>query len=380
MPGHLFQQSSLVLVPIMTDLAVIQMLLHMLALQAPEGGGSGYGSLSGYESYGEAGIEVWSQPTNRIVVQETPPTEELVSRIQDALWRFCNPYTINNSPVPIWYVMDEFGSRIPHSDKPTVAMTSFFYVPRQLAYCLLWPLKDLSFGDTVTRDYLEGMGPVIRDSPLQKACHLLPWSCDSHLTPDDPRWEELPRCVVPPLKERCSESLPDPSVTQSTLSGPPFSVFTDMDLVRSFLTHPSFKFTEEKGEADIIWCHDHFKEFSTLRPGCFVNQFACENVLTCKDLLVQTAKRAAASSSSSGARRVGVVHGWEGPEWLPVTYNLMYELPHLVWHHRLQESNGKSNFWIVKPWNLGRGMDIHITSSLHHIIRLAQSGPKVSLH
>ena len=53
-------------------------------------------------------------------------------------------FTLTHSQqVPVWYIMDEFGSRIPHSDTPSVAMTTFFYIPRQLAYCVLWLLSDL---------------------------------------------------------------------------------------------------------------------------------------------------------------------------------------------------------------------------------------------
>ena len=37
------------------------------------------------------------------------------------------------------------------------------------------------------------------------------------------------------------------------------------------------------------------------------------------------------------------------------------------------------NTWIIKPWNLGRGMDIHITRNLIQVIRLSQASPKVSL-
>lgn len=48
--------------------------------------------------------------------------------------------------VPVWYIMDEFGSRIQHADVPSFATAPFFYMPQQVAYTLLWPLRDLDTG------------------------------------------------------------------------------------------------------------------------------------------------------------------------------------------------------------------------------------------
>ncbi len=62
----------------------------------------------------------------------------------------------------------------------------------------------------------------------------------------------------------------------------------------------------------------------SLRPDQMVNQFPCESVLTCKDLLASVARRAVSSAS-----------GQQTPRWLPLTFNLLYELPHLV-HSYLQ--------------------------------------------
>lgn len=39
---------------------------------------------------------------------------------------------------------------------------------------------------------------------------------------------------------------------------------------------------------------------------------------------------------------------------------------------------GQDNLWIVKPWNLGRGLGIHITKNLIQIIRLSHCIPRVS--
>ena len=37
----------------------------------------------------------------------------------------------------------------------------------------------------------------------------------------------------------------------------------------------------------------------------------------------------------------------------------------------------EDNVWIIKPWNLGRGLDIHITDDLVKIVRHSQASPKV---
>jgi len=51
---------------------------------------------------------------------------------------------------PLWYVMDEFGSRIQHSDNPNVRLIPFCYVPTQSAFTVMWPLADIDDGGRKT--------------------------------------------------------------------------------------------------------------------------------------------------------------------------------------------------------------------------------------
>lgn len=52
--------------------------------------------------------------------------------------------------VPVWYIMDEFGSQVKHSDEPSCCLAPFFYTQGQIAYSILWPLRDLSEGGEST--------------------------------------------------------------------------------------------------------------------------------------------------------------------------------------------------------------------------------------
>ena len=44
-------------------------------------------------------VQAWAELTNQIEIpcDEAPPTDELIARIQEAIWQFCYPYHINNS-------------------------------------------------------------------------------------------------------------------------------------------------------------------------------------------------------------------------------------------------------------------------------------------
>lgn len=103
------------------------------------------------------------------------PSAEAVALVLEEMWKFNQTYQLAHGTaeekMPVWYIMDEFGSRIQHADVPSFATAPFFYMPQQLAYTLLWPLRDLDTGEEVTRDFAYG-----ETDPLIRKCMLLPWA------------------------------------------------------------------------------------------------------------------------------------------------------------------------------------------------------------
>ncbi|XP_017768561.1 PREDICTED: tubulin--tyrosine ligase-like protein 12 [Nicrophorus vespilloides] len=318
--------------------------------------------------------------------------ETLVRRLYAELWRYANCYSIENADsveerMPVWYVMDELGCGIGHSDDANFRMVPFICSnsvdddddagdeptkSAATAYSLLFPVRDVECGEQVTRDYAEGLVGDARD-----VC-LLPWVANDTFVDRDHQHRQLDpdyflgghvKETLPMLSERASHD--DDDVVSSRRKAP-HRVYTEYEYVAKYLTDERFEIVGSVDEADILWMTTHFKHFEELSltaPWKFVNQFPFEYVLTIKDLLPVTCRRMVGDH---------IVEDLSGsPSWLPVTYNLKVEIDRFVSYYKKREAAGLDNHWIIKPFNLARGLDTHITDDLNFIIRLRSSGAKI---
>jgi len=168
-------------------------------------------------------------------------------------------------------------------------------------------------------------------------------------------------------KSRTDETLPVTSNLNQFINlatrDDKIKVFTNIEAIKENLTDKKFIITDNVEIADIRFLMTHFKDYKNLNenyPNCLVNQFPFENVVTVKDMLAIVGRRIQDSK-----------------KWLPITYNLEYELPKFISYYKKREEECLDNYWIVKPWNLARSMDTTITKNLNQIIRCQETGPKV---
>lgn len=267
--------------------------------------------------------------------------------------------------LPTWYINDELGSGVIHSDDPNFRIVPFIHVPTQLAFSLLFPIKDIDVGDQISRDYAEN---IIENRELM----LLPWR-EADFSNES--FEQQEPDVSYFLQGRIEESLPEHADTVPIIDkNQPLTVFSDYELVNKYLTDPAFEIVDDSEKAQILWFTKHFKGFKELSktfPNTFVNQFPFENVVTIKDLLAVVCRRL--NEKHHDPESLDTY-----PVWLPTTFNLKTEMKEFVSYYQQREHRDLDNFWIIKPFNLARSLDTCITNNLSQIIRLSQTGPKIA--
>ena len=74
--------------------------------------------------------------------------------VYDKIWKYCNNYRLVRPGVmdeePIFYINDEVGSAITHSDDPNVCMAPFIWIPdcdgeykNARTITLMWAIKEI---------------------------------------------------------------------------------------------------------------------------------------------------------------------------------------------------------------------------------------------
>uniref|UniRef100_A0A3Q2XU93 Tubulin tyrosine ligase-like family, member 12 n=1 Tax=Hippocampus comes TaxID=109280 RepID=A0A3Q2XU93_HIPCM len=251
---------------------------------------------------------------------------DVVDLVMEHMWLYNQPYQLSQGcaeeKIPVWYIMDEFGSQVRHSDQPSCGMAPLFFAEAQAAFTVLWPLRDLQKEDEITRDFVYG-----EVDPLLQQCRLLQWISKNLLFSKSHSVEFW--AVLRENKEQLPVEIHPPAPPKGQI----LKVYSEMSQVIKHLTRAGFELTENEKEADIIWSYNHIKDYRKF------------------------------SMDASDA--------------ILMTFNLHTELPQFIRHYQDRQQRGQDNDWICKPWNLARVMDIHITNNLNYIIRQRASTPKV---
>ncbi|KAF0891340.1 hypothetical protein E2562_009500 [Oryza meyeriana var. granulata] len=297
---------------------------------------------------------------------EWSPEESLAERVIGSMWLYLMTYRLADEEkideTPVWYVMDELGSAMRHSDNANFRIAPFLFMPdgklaSAVSYTILWPIHDVHTGEECTRDFLFGIG-----EDKQRSARLTAWfhTPENYFIQEFREYkEQLQSSSICPLRK---ETLATKSVCPS--DGRAVRVFTDIPQVEEFLTRPEFILTSDPKEADIIWISmqvdSELKNALGLTDQQYTNQFPFEACLVMKHHLAETIHKA-----------------WGSPEWLQPTYNLETHLSQLIGDYCVRKRDAMDNLWIMKPWNMARTIDTTVTGDLSAIIRLMETGPKI---
>ncbi|KAM6583596.1 hypothetical protein CsatB_010598 [Cannabis sativa] len=292
--------------------------------------------------------------------------EPLADRVLNAMWLYLMTYRLADEEkideTSVWYVMDELGSALLHSDEPNFRVAPFLFMPEgtlasAVSFSILWPTNNVKKGDECTRDFLFGIG-----EDKQRSARLTAW----FHTPENYFIQKYERYWNNVKSKRLSFPPIQPCPNRSLLrnDGSALRVYTDLPYVEEFLTRPEFMITTDVKDADIIWTStqvdDDTKKVTGITENQFINQFPFEACLVMKHHLADTILKA---------------HG--SPEWLQPTYNLETNLSELIGDYLVRKREECNNMWILKPWNMARTIDTTVTDNLTAIIRLMETGPKI---
>jgi tubulin--tyrosine ligase-like protein 12 len=174
--------------------------------------------------------------------------ETTIRYVISNLWKIARSFRVSGSNEPYWYVMDELGSALNHSDIPNMALFPLLYSPSNdfskdmTPICVMWPISDLLLGSLLYRDFLNGVSEV-----QARSARLSVW----YDTPKDffiTQNAELKATLTGNFKEEEVVKAEEKEEVKHRMR-----VFTDAEDLKKHLNLPTFEITENVEITDIIW-------------------------------------------------------------------------------------------------------------------------------
>ncbi|CAO0803653.1 unnamed protein product [Mucor circinelloides] len=296
------------------------------------------------------------------------------NNIYRKMWSYIQTYTYSilqqdGQPASqtAWYINDEVGSAICHSSDPNVVCVPFIFsrgATGMIPYSVFFPIKDIEAGEIITCDLLPKS--VQRES--DKLAYLFAFQDRVLLTAElQSKRDELLKSFLQEREKLQSQTFAPPEShslspeqvlealrkeAESKPKAESITVCTDTAFIQQFLKLDNVKFTTDPAKADILWTSQDFQGWDSLEPHQIVNQFPDEKCVTYKHNMAELIQK---------------TYGL--PDWFMPTYNIMTQLSEVVGDYLNSEENQETNLWILKPWNMARGLGLDITNNLSEIVR-----------
>ena len=330
----------------------------------------------------------------------------------------------------IYYLNDEFGSSINHSDVPNCCLFPFIFAKENkfkedmITYSLLWPKKNIKKGEEIFIDYLANiteneerssrltcwyktpnnyfenkfleklkyLDKIKKENKLKKFEENLKILIEKDkkgekITEEDLKPvfnfelfknEKEKKITIEDVYEKIRKAISNYNKKMETSSeyfknnfnskDKKIKVCSDLSYVRDNLKFENIELTNDPKEADIIWLNANIFDILNSNQLIFKNEGknVFINQYPYESVITMKSILSNLIQSNLGLNNI-----------LGLSYDMRTELAEIIGNFYYNEGKGFENIWILKPINMSRSMDMLITDNLKEIIRAVETGPKI---
>ena len=330
----------------------------------------------------------------------------------------------------IYYLNDEFGTSINHSDVPNCCLFPIIFAKNNqfkedmITYSLLWPKKDIKKGDEIFVDYLANiseneerssrltcwyktpnsyfekkfleklkqLGGVKKENKLKKFENDINILIEKDKKGEKITEEELKsifnfdlflndkekKIKIEDIYAKIRNALSNYNTKKESSSeyfknnfnttDKKIKVCSDLSYVRDNLKFDNVELTNDPKEADIVWLNANIFDMLDYNGIIFKNEgkYVFINQYPYESIITMKSLLSNLIQNNFGINDI-----------LGLSYDMRTELAEIIGNFYYNEEKGYENMWILKPINMSRSMDMLITDNLKEIIRAVETGPKI---